>query len=112
MHYEDPCHTNSVGACPDQEEKLSADKPCKLPVVVINDLDRDWKGQVRLRFERAGRIFAERAMLCEVPAWGRVRQVFETATPNQAGHYEIRATLLQPGDTPSSVRDVDVLPTP
>ena len=93
------------------DETLPGGKGHEFPVVVINDLDHDGKGQVRLRLRHAAQVAEERTMPCEVLALGKVRLAFHCDVPSQPGHYEVEAALLQPdADTVRSLRDFDVRP--
>ncbi len=89
--------------------ELPAGKAQEFPVVVINDLYQEWKGQVRLRVLRGGKTVTEQFLPCEVAALGQLRLSFNCATPSEAGQYQLEAALLHKGAKPvCSLRDVRI----
>ena len=52
------------------DDKRAAGKPCDFPVAVVNDLDRDWSGSVRLQLRRDGQPIADESLPCQVKALG------------------------------------------
>jgi beta-galactosidase len=81
-----------------------------IPVIVINDLERPWQGQLRFRLEHGSKLLAERSEPCEVPAFGQQRLTFPCAAPLEPGGYRIEAALVKPGENPvRSLRDFEVL---
>ena len=92
------------------DEKRIGGRPCMFPVVVINDLEHDWIGSVRLRIMRAEHVVEEKSLPCKATAWGRVSMDFHAALPAQSGHYQIEAALLHPNVPPvRSLRDVGII---
>ncbi len=53
------------------DETLPGGKAHDFPVVVINDFDHDWKGQVRLRLQRASEVVEERRCLATCRPWAK-----------------------------------------
>ncbi len=91
------------------DDKRAAGKPCDFPVAVVNDLDRDWSGHVRLRLRRDGELVADKSLPCQVKSWGSARRVFTLVLPTRPGHYEVEAALICPGQGPvRSLRDFDL----
>ncbi len=91
----------------------AAEYPCgkrqEFPVVVINDLDRAWRGAIRLRLLGNGKAIAEQVEEREVPAFGRERQVFAVDLPAKAGKFQVEAVLSGAGGKPvRSLRDFEV----
>ena len=75
----------------------------EIPVVVINDLENDWKGTLRLRIvkiESPGTPNISKSTLwqeqlpCELPAYGKKTLKFDVAMPPKTGKYQFEATLL------------------
>ncbi len=80
-----------------------------MDVVVINDLDRPWRGAVRLRVLREGRVVGERQQDCEVAPLGRQVLAFEPAIPEDRGEYTLAAELTDgEGNRVRSLRDFRV----
>jgi hypothetical protein len=89
--------------------QLPAGKELDVPVVVINDLYQDWKGKVRFRVLRGGKMLGEQTRPCEVVALGQTKLSFPLAMPTQAGDYQFEAALLRGGEkTVRSLRDFKV----
>jgi len=89
--------------------QLPAGKQLDVPVVVINDLYQDWKGQVRFRILRGGKRITEQTRPCEVAALGQAKLSFACAIPSEAGDYQLEAALLRGGANPvRSLRDFKV----
>jgi beta-galactosidase len=81
-----------------------------VPVVVINDLDRDVRGEVRFRLLHGATVVHESAAPCAVPALGSKTLSFRVAVPRETGAYQLEATLARPGSAPvRSLRDFGVL---
>ena len=90
------------------DDKRAAGRPCDLPVVVLNDFDRDWNGFVRLRLRRDGQLVADESRPCQVKALGTARQVFTLVLPARPGRCEAEAALICPGHDPvRSLREFD-----
>jgi hypothetical protein len=91
-------------------EEYPAGKAQEFPVVVINDLDKDWKGTVRLRLLGGGTALQEKSQPCDVPALGDRKLTFAVDIPAKAGAYQLEAALVKPGAEPvRSLRDFSVM---
>ena len=91
------------------DDKRAAGKPCDFPVAVVNDLDRDWSGSVRLQLRRDGQPIADESLPCQVKALGSARQVFALVLPSGPGRCEVEAALICPGQGPvRSLREFDL----
>jgi hypothetical protein len=89
--------------------QLPPGKELDVPVVVINDLYQDWKGEVRFRLLRGCKRIGEQTCKCTVAALGQTRLSFICTVPTEPGDYQIEATLLQGGVKPvRSLRDFKV----
>jgi len=76
------------------------------PVVIINDLESPWKGDVQLRILRDNKAVAAQTLPAEVAGFGTTHLTFTTTIPEQSGSYQVEATL--PGPV-RSLRDFTVL---
>jgi beta-galactosidase len=89
--------------------ELPAGPGLEIPVVVINDLYRDWKGKVCLRVLRNEKTLSEQTLACKVAALGQTKLVFSCNIPTEAGDYELEASLLRGADKPiRSLRDFKI----
>lgn len=86
-------------------------KKQEFPVVVSNDLDTPWQGDVRLRILRDGKkTITEKKLPAEVAGLGSTRVSFTVTIPEQPGDYQVEATLLTtPCGDVRSLRDFAVL---
>ncbi|MFQ6036387.1 MAG: glycoside hydrolase family 2 TIM barrel-domain containing protein [Sedimentisphaerales bacterium] len=92
------------------DEQLSPGTEIKVPVFVINDLYKDWKGSVHLRILHKGKIISEQSKTCTVDSLGREILSFEQKVPKQAGEYQLVAELVAEGLPVRSLRDFEVVP--
>jgi hypothetical protein len=69
----------------------------KVSLSLINDLDRPWKGLVRLRILKDGKTVVEWDALARMDSLGATRTDFSVEFPNEPGAYEFQGTLT---DTP------------
>jgi len=82
----------------------------KLPVVVINDTDRDWQGPVVLRLLGNGKTLVEKSLDGKVASLGREVLAFEVKVPADSGKYRLVAELLGAEGKPvESLRDFAVM---
>jgi len=81
-------------------EEYPPGTPREFPVVVVNDLDGDWKGTLRFRLLGEGRILQEKTLPCEVPGPGKTVVKFTVDIPSKTGTYELEASLLKTGSDP------------
>ena len=91
-------------------DELPGGKERVVPVVVINDLDQPWQGQVQFRLLRGATTVFEKIEPCEVPALGERKLTFACTVPTEPGSYRLEAALLKRGSEPvRSLRDFDVI---
>ena len=91
-------------------EEYVPGKSQEFPVVVINDLDGPWKGEVLFRLLRDGKAVAEQALSAEVAGLGSAHVSFTVTIPEQAGDYQAEAVLsTTPAGSIRSLRDFAVL---
>jgi len=82
------------------DEQLSPGAKIQVPVVVINDLYKDWKGSVRLRILRGEVSISEQSKRCTVSGLGREILSFKETVPERSGQYQLVAELLAEGAEP------------
>ncbi len=79
-------------------------------VVVINDLNKDWKGAVRLRIVAGNETLFEQSKNCVVAGLGERRLFFKGKVPDKTGKYQLIAELInQDGQRVRSPRDFEVI---
>jgi hypothetical protein len=90
-------------------EDYAPAKRQEFPVVLINDLNEPWRGDVRFRILRAGKTVAEQRLPAEVAGLGSLRVVFTATIPEPAGDYQAEALLVAtPSGPVRSLRDFKV----
>ena len=91
------------------DESLPAGQTRVIHVPVINDLDREWEGRVRLELLQSDRTLWEQTQPCRVESIGRQVVSFKVTIPQASGRYRLVAELLGYGDRPvRSVRSFRV----
>jgi hypothetical protein len=92
------------------EEEYPRGSTHEFPVLMVNDLETDWAGDVRLRLLQGGKVLNESVESSHIPAYGTAKVLFTLPIPEAPGAYQVEATLL---DTPfgpvHSVREFAVL---
>ncbi len=90
-------------------EQLTAGTTLSIPVITINDLNREWNGPVTLRIRSGKRSCFDVTKSCRVEPQGKAKLVFNLTVPSEPGAYTIEAELLgHDGQPVRSVRDVRV----
>ncbi len=90
---------------------MPAGRKCQVPVVVINDLDSEWRGSVRLAIVRDNKTATEQEKACRVAGLATRTMSFEVTVPCEMGRYRLVAQLRRPGQPPvESLRDFAVFP--
>jgi beta-galactosidase len=100
---------NPVGICINVWDDKLPPGPKQFPVILVNDLDKTWKSDVRFRLLRDGKTVAETTQSSEVSPAGKQTLTFAIDIPAQAGDYQVEAALIVPGGEPvCSLRDFTV----
>jgi hypothetical protein len=85
----------------------------RVPVVLINDLDRPWRGPVALRVKRGDQALLEAKQDCRLEPLGRTSIVFDIVWPEQVGPCVVEAELPGADREPvHSVRDIAIIEHP
>ena len=88
------------------KESYTAGEEQEFPIVVINDLDKDWQGTIRFRLFNKEVVVSEESKSCKVKSLGKTKLVFSLNLPKQLGKYQVEAALLQADNEPiRSLRD-------
>jgi beta-galactosidase len=98
-----------VGLCINKwEEQFPPGDEIQVPVIVINDLYKDWKGSVILRILSGGTTVSEQAENCTVAGLGQETLSFNVTIPGKPGQYQLAAQLVAEGVEVRSLRDFNV----
>jgi beta-galactosidase len=91
------------------ELPAGAERP--FSVVVINDLEREWQGDVRLSVLQGEKDLSTRSATARVPGLGRTTLAIPQSIPAAPGDYTLMAELTGASGRPvRSVRDLKVIP--
>lgn len=91
-------------------EEYPAGTMHEFPVLLVNDLNEDWKGVVRLRLLQNGTVLQEETAAASIAALGSASVTFAVSIPKSPGDYQVEASLLDtPSGTVRSIRDFGVL---
>lgn len=91
-------------------DELPTGKLVEFPVIVVNDLEKSWKGEIKFKLSLNETSIYEKTISVIVPGFGTNKVSFTTPVPKQAGKYEIEATLNNtPEGEVRSLRNFSVL---
>ena len=89
---------------------LGDDQSAKIPVVLINDLEAPWKGNVALRLTRGGETVWTTSQPSELASFGTANVTFDIEWAKTVGNYRLEAELTGVDGKPVvCVRDLQVL---
>ena len=102
-----------VGVCVNYwKDRLLGRTTASIPVVLTNDLDQSWHGQVRLRLRKSGSTTAivDVKQDAQLKPFGQTTLNFDLCWPEEIGSYLLEAELLSANRQPiHSVREVQIL---
>ena len=91
-------------------ERVVGGRKVRVPVVVINDLDKPWSGPVILRVKRGGRDVVQTRPDCRLGALGTATVEFDVTWPEQTGPFTLEAEVRGAEGKPvRSVREIEVI---
>jgi beta-galactosidase len=77
-----------------------------IPVIAINDLDKEWKGSVRFRILSGEKIISESSQDIRIDPYGRTECSFRTGAGLTEGNYTLEVALVDtPFGTIKSIRN-------
>ncbi|MBK8880846.1 MAG: discoidin domain-containing protein [Bacteroidales bacterium] len=92
------------------EDELPAGKNREFPVIIFNDLEKPWKGNVRFRLSSGEKTIFEKTVPAKVAGYGTAKIAFASDIPGQAADYQAEVTLsYTPTGTVHSLRNFAVL---
>jgi hypothetical protein len=81
--------------------------PLNIPIIAINDLEKDWQGKIRLRLLKNETVVQEKTQEIIITAYGQNKLSFVLDNDLREGNYTIEASLLDtPFGTIRSVRNI------
>ena len=92
-------------------ESVPAGSEHDVKVVVINDLEPPWKGEIRLHVMKGQECLSTRTLPCEVNGFGREIVTLPVLMPVEPGDYTLAAEISSRAGSPvRSLRDFKVAP--
>jgi hypothetical protein len=92
------------------KDRLLPQTQSRIPVVLINDLEQSWNGQVTLRLKGTGAPLIEHKQQVKLDPFGRAAMEFEVTWPETCGRYTLEAELCgDDGQPVRSVREIEVV---
>lgn len=90
-------------------ERAGAGTPAEIPVIVINDLEKTWKGRVTLRLLDGSHVLFATNQVFTLDAYGKQTQTFAFDWPTQPGVRRIEAALTGADGKPvQSLREIEL----
>jgi beta-galactosidase len=81
----------------------------QIPVIAINDLDKEWQGKIRLQVLKDGVVVQEKTEEISIASYGQNKLSFSFDTNLPKGKYTIEASLLNtPFGTVKSIRNFGI----
>ncbi|HNQ87808.1 MAG TPA: discoidin domain-containing protein [Verrucomicrobiota bacterium] len=91
------------------KDHLRPGAAARVPVLLVNDLERPWKGPVSLRLKRPGRPVQEKQASAEIASFGTAALGFDLAWPTEEGPAVLEAELRGADGQPvRSVREFEI----
>jgi hypothetical protein len=92
------------------EDELPGGKTREFPVILFNDLEKVWKGNVRFRLFAGEKMILEKTTPAKITGFGTASLAFTADIPEEAGTYQAEVALIStPTGAVSSLRDFSVL---
>jgi hypothetical protein len=92
------------------DEEYPAGVTQEFPVLLVNDLDKVWKGSVRFRLLEHGKVLEEKTAPASIDSLGTASVAFSISIPQRAANYQVEAALLTTSaGMVRSLRDFSVL---
>jgi hypothetical protein len=99
-----------VGLCVNfWNDRLPPGEKARVPVILINDLEKPWQGSVSLTLKNGKDLVSQVKQDCNIAAFGRTETSFDITLPENPGRYTLEAELPGGDGQPvHSVRELQV----
>lgn len=88
------------------DDTIKKGTPLNIPIIAVNDLDKDWKGKIRLRILNNETVVQEKTKEIIIAAYSQDKLSFSIDTDLKKGKYTIETSLLDtPFGTIKSIRN-------
>jgi hypothetical protein len=88
------------------DDTIKKGTPLNIPIIAVNDLDKDWKGKIRLRLLNNETVVQEKTEEIIIAAYSQNKLSFTIDTDLKKGKYIIEASLPDtPFGTIKSIRN-------
>lgn len=87
--------------------EITCNKPHEFNILAINDLGKDWSGQMHLRILKNNKSVIQKAIPASISAYGQKHFTITCKTPKVPGKYTVEAVLVKKGVEPvKSIREI------
>jgi beta-galactosidase len=90
------------------EKSYQPDSAITVPVYLINDLNKPWKGNIEIELAQHGKVISRQNIAVAVNAFKVLVKNCTVAIPATAGEYQLIARIIYNGEIVESVRDIPV----
>nr|WP_294897970.1 glycoside hydrolase family 2 TIM barrel-domain containing protein [uncultured Pedobacter sp.] len=90
------------------EKSYQPNSVITVPVFVINDLNKEWKGELDVELLKDGKVISRQKRLHKVPAFKVDKERFDVSIPSKKGEYKLIARINYNGEAVESIRDISV----
>lgn len=92
------------------DDELPGGQTKEFPVIIFNDLEKSWKGEVKFTLSQNGKIIYKSLIPIQVEGFGTSKFSFKVSIPEQSDNYQAEVTLVNtPFGPVRSLRDFSVL---
>jgi len=87
--------------------QIETGKTHHFSIIAINDLEREWKGRIRLQIMKDEKLINSQSSNLIIPGYGQKTLVMSCVTPQKSGLYTVVALLEMEGEKPvKSIREI------
>jgi hypothetical protein len=91
------------------DDTIKKGTPMNIPIIAVNDLDKDWKGKIRLRILINETVVQEKTKEITIAAYSQDKLSFSIDTDLKKGKYTLETSLLDtPFGTIKSIRNFKI----
>jgi beta-galactosidase len=91
------------------DDTIKKGTPINIPIITVNDLDKDWKGKIRLRILNNETVVQEKTKEIIIAAYSQDKLSFKIDTDLKKGKYTLETSLLDtPFGTIKSIRNFKI----
>ena len=87
--------------------QIETGKTHDFSIIAINDMEREWKGRIRLQIMKDEKVITSQSSNLIIPGYGQKTLVISCVAPQKSGLYTVVALLEMEGEKPvKSIREI------